>query len=62
MDLLVTLPSPYLGVPTHPSTPEVVRVKEHASTPYPSVVFTFRLSVESSKEFGGASLLDYKKD
>jgi hypothetical protein len=62
INLLVILPSPYPGVSTCPSTPEVVRVKEHASTPYPSVVFTFRLPVESTKEFGGALLLDYKHD
>jgi hypothetical protein len=31
------------------------RSKEHAPTPYPSTIFTFRLVVESTKEFGGVS-------
>jgi hypothetical protein len=51
--LLITLPSPHPRVPTPPSTPKVLRTKKHASTPYPSVVFTFRLTIESTKEFGG---------
>ncbi len=55
IDLLVTLPSPYPRALTRPSTPEVLRTKECAPTPYPSVVFTFKLAVESTKEFGGAS-------
>ncbi len=54
IDLLVNLPSPYPGAPAHPSTLEVLQVRRHAPTPYPSVVFTFRLVVESTKEFGGA--------
>jgi hypothetical protein len=33
----------------------VLRVKELAPTPSPSVVFTFGLVVESIKELGGAS-------
>jgi hypothetical protein len=32
-----------------------MRAKEHVSTPSPFVVFTFRLVVESIKEFGGVS-------
>jgi hypothetical protein len=54
IDLLVTLLRPYLGAPACSSTLEVLRVKEHAPTLYPSVVFTFRLIVEYTKEFGGA--------
>jgi len=34
----------------------VLQTKEHTPTPYPSVVFTFGLTLESIKEFGGASL------
>jgi hypothetical protein len=34
----------------------VLRVKEHAPTPSPSVVITFRLAIESIKELGDASL------
>ncbi len=33
----------------------MLQSKEHAPTPYPSVIFTFKLAVESTKEFGGAS-------
>jgi hypothetical protein len=55
IDLLVIHPSPHLGAPTHPSTPEVLRARECTPTPYPFVVFTFGLVVESIKEFGGAS-------
>jgi hypothetical protein len=33
----------------------MLQVKEHAPTPYLSIVFTFRLAVESTKEFGGVS-------
>ncbi len=55
INFLVTLPSPYPGAPACPSTPEVLQVRERAQTLYPSVVFTFRFAVESTKEFGGAS-------
>jgi len=43
------------GTPARPSTPEVPRVREHAPTPSPFVVFFFGLAVESIKELGGAS-------
>jgi len=59
IEFLVTLLSPHYGVPACPSTPKVMWATEHAPTPYPFVVFTFRLKVESTKEFGGASLLLY---
>jgi hypothetical protein len=39
----------------------VPRARERAPIPYPSVVFTFKLTVESTKEFGGASLVVKKK-
>jgi hypothetical protein len=55
INLLVILLSPYPGAPPRPSTPKVLRAKEHTSTPSPSVVFTFKLTIESIKEFGGAS-------
>jgi hypothetical protein len=32
----------------------MLQAKEHTPIPYPSVVFTFGLEVESIKEFGGA--------
>jgi hypothetical protein len=35
----------------------VLRVRERTPTPFPSVVFTFRLAVESTKELGGASTI-----
>jgi hypothetical protein len=52
---LVTRPSPHPRAPAHPSTPKVLWVRECTPTPYPSVVFTFGLEVESIKEFGNAS-------
>ncbi len=48
-------PSPYLGALACPSTPKVLQVRKHAPTPCLSVVFTFRLAFESTKEFGGVS-------
>jgi hypothetical protein len=38
--MLVTLPSPHPGALACPSTPEVLRVRERAPTPYFSVVST----------------------
>jgi hypothetical protein len=55
IDLLVILRSPHPEAPTHPSTPKVLRTRERTPTFYPFVVFTFRLVVESTKEFKGAS-------
>ncbi len=57
IDLLVTCPSPHLEALAHPSTPEVLRAKECTLTPYPSVVFTFGLAIESIKEFGVHELI-----
>ncbi len=53
--MLVNLPSPHLRAPTCPFTPKVLRTKERALTPFLSIVFTFGLTVQSIKEFGGAS-------
>jgi hypothetical protein len=39
-----------------PFYPQSVTNQKNTSTPYPFVVFTFRLIVESIKEFGGVSL------
>jgi hypothetical protein len=33
----------------------MLQAREHTPTPSPSIVFTFRLIVESNKELGGAS-------
>ncbi len=55
--MLVILPSPYPEAPACPSTFEVLRVRDCAPTLYPFVVFTFRLAIESTKEFGGVSFL-----
>jgi hypothetical protein len=35
----------------------MLRAKEHTSTPFPSIVFTFGLVVESIKELRGASIV-----
>ncbi len=55
IDLLVTHPSPHPKAPIGPFTPEMLRARERTPTPYPSIVFTFGLVVESIKEFGGVS-------
>jgi hypothetical protein len=55
INLLVICLSPHLGVPTRPSTPKMLRVRECAPTLFPFVVFTFGLTIESIKEFGGVS-------
>jgi hypothetical protein len=52
IDLLNTGFSPHLGALARPSTPKVLWARERTLTFYPSDVFTFRLSVESIKEFG----------
>jgi len=39
-----------------PLYPEVLWAKERAPTPFPSIVFTFGLTIESIKELKGASL------
>jgi len=52
IDPLVIRPSPHLEALVRPSTPEVLRIKEHTPTPS-SIVFTFKLSFESLKECGG---------
>jgi hypothetical protein len=57
--LLVNHLNLHPGAPTHPSTPEVLQVKERAPTPFPSTVVTFGLVVESIKELGGASLMQH---
>ncbi len=51
--MLVTLFSPHPEAPTCLSTPKVLQPEECAPTPYPFVIFTFKLVVESTKEFGG---------
>jgi hypothetical protein len=53
IDMLVNLPSPHPKAPTHPSTHEMLRVRERVATPSPSIVFTFGLAVESIKELRG---------
>ncbi len=40
IDPLVIHPSPHLRAPTCPSTPGTLGAKEHAPTPYPSIVCT----------------------
>jgi hypothetical protein len=56
IDSRVTLLSPHLEILIRPSTPEVLGTKEHTLITYPSVVFTFGLTVKSIKEFGGVSI------
>ncbi len=56
IDSLVTHPRPHPRALARPSTPKVLQAKERTPIPYPSAIFTFRLIVESIKEFGGVSL------
>ncbi len=56
IDPLVTLLSPYLGALAHPSTFEMLRIRERIPTPCLSIIFTFRHAIESIKVFGGASI------
>jgi hypothetical protein len=45
---------PHSRAPTHPSTLEMLWVRERTLTLSPSTVSTFGLAIESIKEFGGA--------
>jgi len=38
--MFFTLPNPHPETPARPSTPKMLQVREHAPTPYSSVVFT----------------------
>jgi hypothetical protein len=53
INTLVTCPSPHPKVIACPSSPKVLRVREHIPTPSSSIIFTFRLAFESYEEFGG---------
>jgi hypothetical protein len=53
IDLLVILLSPHPEALARPSTPKVLQAKEPDPTLYHFDVFTFRLAIESTKEFGG---------
>jgi hypothetical protein len=55
IDLLVILLAPYPEVSACLSNPKVLRARERAPTPSPSVIFTFKLVVESIKESGSVS-------
>jgi hypothetical protein len=52
IDLLVTLPSPYPGTPTCPSTPEVLQAKEHTPTLHSFVMFTLDSHLSLSRGLG----------
>jgi hypothetical protein len=54
-DSLIIHPSPHLKILACPSTPEVLRTKEHTPTHISFVVSTFGLAFESFKECGGVS-------
>jgi len=56
---LPMVPSPHLRALACPSTPKVLRAKEHTQIHFPSIVLTFRLVIESIKELGGASIKMY---
>ncbi len=55
IDLLVTRPSPRPRALAHPSSPKVLRTREHTPTFSSSVVFIFGFTFESLKECGGVS-------
>jgi hypothetical protein len=50
--LFINLPSPHPGAPACPFTLKVLRAKERAPIPSPSVVFTFGLAMSPSKSLG----------
>jgi hypothetical protein len=52
IDLLVTLPSPQPRVPTRPSTPKVLWVREHTPIHHSSVVFTLDSHLSLSRSLG----------
>jgi len=52
--LIANFLSPRLGALARASTLEVLQAKERAPIPFPSIVFTFGLAVESIKELMGA--------
>jgi hypothetical protein len=54
IDPLVIHLRPHLKILARLSTPQVMRAMERTPTPYPFVVFTFGLTIESIWEFGGA--------
>jgi hypothetical protein len=56
IDPLVICPSPHPRTLACLLTSEMLRVKECTLTPYFIIVFTFRLTFESLKEFGGATM------
>jgi len=49
--------SPHPKAQARPLTLEMLQVREHTSTPFPSIVFTFGFAIESIKEFGSASMV-----
>jgi hypothetical protein len=53
IDPLITCPSPHPRAPTCPSNPKVLWTRECTPIPFPFDVFTFGLTIESIKEFGG---------
>jgi hypothetical protein len=55
IDPLVIRFSPHHGAPIRPFTHKVLWAREHTPTPYPFIIFTFGLTVESIKNFGGKS-------
>jgi hypothetical protein len=61
--LLVNFRNPYFEALARPFTLKMLRAKECAVTISRSTVFTFRFTIESIKELGGASsLVKNKKD
>jgi hypothetical protein len=50
--LLINLPSPHPGAPARPSTPEMLRAKEHTPTFFPFAIYTFGLAMNPSKNLG----------
>jgi hypothetical protein len=59
IDPFIIHPNLHPGVPTRPSTPEVLRVKECAPTPSPFIIFTFGFTNQFIKEFRGVSNMTY---
>jgi hypothetical protein len=59
--VFVNVPTPHPRIPARLVAPEVLRTREHALTPFLSVIFTFGFAIES-KELGGVSLALVEKN
>jgi len=55
--MMINFPSPHPKAQARPSTPKVVRIKECASTPYSSIIFTLDLHLSLLRNLGACQEL-----